>query len=348
MSLKVAIYYDWLNQWGGAERVFLNILKLYPQADIYTLDYQPQKTPWLPKTHQVFTLNLKNKLIYTPFYSYRLEQIDFSQYDLLISTTSHVGHSFLTLPKTVYLCYFHNINRYLYQVPPFLLKKILKKYQKIDFIYAQRPDALFCNSKTVAKRIQKHYHRPATVVYPGINTDKFIPNAKKAQNYFLLVSRLVKHKKIDIAIQAFKKLNYPLKIVGTGRDYQYFKKLTRHHPNIQFLASVSESKLIHLYQNAQALIHPQFEDFGLTVLEAMACGRGVIAYNRGGATETVINGKTGILFNRQNSKSLILAVKKYLKKPSLPADCRRQALKFSHQNFMLHFKKEINSLCTTS
>ncbi len=347
MSLKVAIYYDWLNQWGGAERVLLDILKLYPQADLYTLDYSPQKTPWLPKTHRVFSLNLKNKLVYTPFYSYRLEQIDFSNYDLLISTTSHVGHSFLTLPKTFYLCYFHNINRYLYQLPPPILKKVLKLYQKTDFIYAQRPDAIFCNSKTVANRIQKNYHRQARVIYPGIDTDKFIPGLKKSQNYFLLVSRLVKHKKIDIAIKAFKKLNYPLKIVGSGRDQKYFEKLADNHPHIQFLGPVPESKLINLYQNSQGLIHPQFEDFGLTALESMACGRGVIAYNRGGATETIINGKTGILFNHQHPDSLVLAIKKYLKKIPLSSDCRRQALRFSQKNFMLHFRQELNSLCTT-
>ncbi len=344
-DLKIAIYYDWLNQWGGAERVLLDLLELYPEADLYTLDYQPEKCPWLPKNHRVFSLNLKNKLIYSPFYAFKLEQIDFSAYDILISTTSTIGHCFLTLPRTLFLCYFHNINRYLYQNPPSLLKPLLKKYQSIDKIYGQRPDYLFCNSQNVASRIKKNYDRQATIIYPGVNLNKFIPSGSPPQPYFLVVSRLVAHKKIDLVINTFAAdSQYKLKIVGRGRETAYLKCLAQGFDNIEFIEEVSESELIKLYQNCTALIYPQEEDFGLSAVEAEACGRGVIAFNRGGAKETVLNQKTGILFDEQNKKSLLLAIEKYLKSPPKPIDTRLQAEKFDRQNFMLNFKKQVDSL----
>jgi len=343
-DLHIAIYYDWLNQWGGAERVLLDLLELYPQADIYTLDYNSQKCPWLPKNHRVFSLNLKNKLIYSPFYAYKLEQLDFSAYDIVISTSSHIGHCLLTLPPTLYLCYFHNINRYLYQNPPPLLKPLLNQYQKIDKIYSNRPDYLFCNSQNVASRIKNHYKRDSTIIYPGINTDEFIPNNKEAQSYFLLVSRLVPHKKIDIAIDAFNDSNYQLKILGSGREESYLKCLAANNKNIEFINAVNQPELISLYQNCLALIHPQEEDFGLSAIEVQACGRGVIAYGQGGATETVINHKTGIFFDLQNKSSLQAAIAVYLKSPPKSSDCRSQALKFNRQSFMLNFKKEVDKL----
>lgn len=343
-DLKIAIYYDWLNQWGGAERVLLNLLELYPKADIYTLDYQPDKCPWLPKNHRIFSLNLKNKLIYSPFYAFKLEQIDFSDYDILISTTSTVGHCFLTLPQTLFICYFHNINRYLYQNPPKLLKPLLKRYQNIDKIYGQRPDYLFCNSQNVASRIKNNYGRDASIIHPGIDLDKYIPNNLKPEPYFLVVSRLVPHKKIDLVINAFTDSQYQLKIVGQGREENYLKCLAQGLNNIEFINKVTESELIKLYQNCTALIYPQEEDFGLSAIEVQACGRGVIAYNQGGARETVIDQKTGILFDKQDKASLLMAIEKYLKSPPSPSNTHFQAQKFDRQIFMLNFKKQIDTL----
>lgn len=343
-NLRVAIYYDWLNQWGGAERVLLDLLEIYPQADIYTLTYNPLKTPWLPKNHRIFSLNLKNSLIYTPFYAYKLEQINFSDYDLVISTTSTIGHCLLTSPQTLFICYFHNVNRYLYQNPPYLLKPILKKYQKIDKIYSQRPDYLLCNSNNVASRILEHYQRKAITVYPGIDTQKFIPNYQNPKKYFLIVSRLVTHKKIDVVINTFKNLPYQLKVIGTGRDESYLKCLATGNHNIEFLNHIDDYQLINLYQNCLGLIYPQEEDFGLTSLEVQSCGRGVIAYNRGGAKETIVNGKTGIFFNKQNEYSLSKAIDKYLSSLPSSKNCRQQALNFDRNYFMLNFKKQVDSL----
>jgi len=341
---KVAIYYDWLNQWGGAERVLLDLLDIYPQADIFTLTYNETKTQWLPKNHKIISLNLKNKLLYSPFYAYKLEQINFSSYDLIISTTSNIGHCFITQPQTRYICYFHNINRYLYQHPPNLLKPLLIFYRKIDKIYSSRPDYIFCNSKNVASRIEANYNRKAQIVYPGIDTQLFKPNNLAPQNYFLIVSRLVEHKKIDLVVKTFINSPYQLKIVGTGREENYLKCLAQSSNNIEFYNHIDDHQLINFYQNCSGLIYPQEEDFGLTSLEVQSCGRGVIAYHRGGALETVIENKTGIFFEHQTVNSLTEAIEKYLKQPPKTTDCRQQALNFDRHAFMLNFKKQIDSL----
>jgi len=343
-NFKVAIYYDWLNQWGGAERVLLDLLEIYPQADIYTLYYDPAKTNWLPKNRKIISLNLKNQLLYTPFYAYKLEQIDFSAYDLIISTTSTIGHCLLTPPQSLFVCYFHNINRYLYQHPPTLLKPLLRQYQKIDQIYSKRPDYLFCNSQNVATRIKTNYHRDAQIVCPGIDTQKFIPNNQPPKNYFLIVSRLVAHKKIDMVINTFKDSPYQLKIVGTGREESYLKCLAQSYKNIEFYDHIDDHQLINLYQNCLGLIYPQEEDFGLTALEVQSCGRGVIAFDCGGAKETIINYKTGIFFESQTVESLLAAIEKYLKQPPLSANCHQQATRFDRHHFMLNFKQLIDSL----
>ncbi len=354
LTPKIAIFYDWLNQWGGAEKVLLDILSIFPQADLYTLIYDPQKTNWLPKNIKIkssfinkLPFKNKNPIYYTPFYSLALEQFDFSNYDIVISTTSTIGHCLLTSPKTLFVCYLHNINRYLYQTPSNyqLIKPILNKYQKTDFIYGQRPDYLLCNSQTVQNRIQHHFHRFANIIYPGIDTSFFIPakNSSVAP-YFLVVSRLVPHKKIDLAIQACQQLNQKLIIVGQGRDYHRLIKIKNKTSEIIFMGQVSDKKLLSLYQNCQALICPQVEDFGLSPLEAQACGKPVIALNKGGISETIIDNKTGILFKDQTVDCLKQALNNFLSFKFNPLDCVNNAHQFSRHHFMLNFKQIINQL----
>lgn len=350
---KVAIFYDWLNQWGGAEKVLLDIIKLYPNAPIYTLIHDPKKTKWLPKKTKIITsfinklpFSKNNPFFYTPLYSIALEQFDFSNFDIIISTSSTIGHSLLIPPQGIFVCYLHNVNRHVYQkkyLYPF--SKIISNYKKTDQIYAKRPDYLLCNSQTVQKRIENIYHRLAKVIYPGIDTSFFIPSLKESnEKYFLVVSRLVSHKKIDLAIKACHKLNKKLYIVGTGRDQNKLADLVNSLDdlNIKLLGNIDNQQLLHFYQNCQALICPQLEDFGLTPIEAQACGKPVIAFNRGGLTETVINNKTGVFFEDQSVKSLILAIKKFNPKNFSKDICQKNAENFSSQSFMLNFKKEID------
>lgn len=355
-NLRIAIFYDWLNQWGGAEKVLLDIINIFPQAQLFSLIYDQKKTSWLPTTAKVTTsfinqlpFHCKNPIFYTPFYSLALEKFDFSQFDIVISTTSTVGHCLITPPSILSICYFHNVNRYLYQTPAQfkLLKPLLKKYQKTDFIYGQRPDYLLCNSKTVQERISHHYHRTAQVIYPGVDTSFFTPKKNESSDpYFLVVSRLVRHKRIDLAIKACHQLDKKLIIVGEGRDKQKLLRLKNKNPKskVIFLGKVSQKKLLVLYQNCQALICPQIEDFGLTPVEAQSCGKPVIALNKGGLTETIINGKTGILYPHQTTKSLVSAIKKFDPKKFSVDDCVNSSIRFSQSNFMLHFKQTINQL----
>lgn len=350
---KIVLFYDWLNQWGGAEKVLLDLIKIYPNAPVYTLVHDPSKTNWLPKNTKIITsfidkfpFSKKNPIFYTPLYSIALEQFNFSNFDIVISTSSTIGHCLLTPPKTLFICYLHNVNRHVYQTKySWPLSDLISKYQKTDQIYAKRPDYLLCNSKTVQKRIDSIYNRKAKVIYPGINTSFFIPSNKKTvEKYFLIVSRLVPHKKIDIAIKACHQLNKKLYIVGSGRYKHKLINLINFlkDPNIKLLSKIDNQKLLNLYQNCQALICPQLEDFGLTPIEAQACGKPIIAYNRGGLTETIIKNKTGIFFKHQTVKSLILALKKFNPINFSQDICQKNAQNFSDTSFMLNFKKEID------
>jgi glycosyltransferase involved in cell wall biosynthesis len=352
-SPKIAIFYDWLNQWGGAEKVLLSLLKIYPDAPVFTLFHDPSQTSWLPSKTMVITSFIQklpfhktNHIIYTPLYPLALEQFDFSQYDIVISTTSTFGHCLLTSSGTMFICHLHTPNRHLYQNPPTILKPILSIYQNIDKIYSKRPDFFTTNCLTTQARIQKTYHRPATIIYPGINLDRFkpaLPNSS-TDKYFLTVSRLVPYKKVEIAINACLKLNIKLKIVGTGRRELYLKNKYSQYRNIDFLGLVPENDLIHLYQNCQALICPQREDFGLTPIEVQACGRPVIAYRHGGITETVIDQKTGLFFNQQTVNSLVNTLNIFSHFNLYTDACVQNASRFSEQNFMLNFKNTVNSL----
>ncbi len=353
MKPKIALFYDWLNQWGGAEKVLLDLIKIYPKAPVYTLIHDPEKTKWLPVNTKIITSFIqklpfakKNPLFYTPLYSIALEQFDFSAFDIVISTSSTIGHCLLTQPNSLFICYLHNVNRHIYQQEYFWpINQIISKYKKSDYIFATRPDYLFCNSKTVEKRIKNIYKRDAKVIYPGIDTYFFIPSkTKPTEKYFLTVSRLVAHKKIDLAIKACHFLNQKLYIIGTGRDKNKLAKLIKSikDPNIKLLGKVDDKQLLNLYQNCQALICPQLEDFGLTPLEAQSCGKPIIAYQKGGLTETVINHKTGIFFKYQTTKSLVLAIKNFNKSKLSNQSCQQRALQFSSKNFMLNFKKEID------
>lgn len=353
---KIALFYDWLNQWGGAEKVLLDLIKLYPNTPIYTLIYDPKKTKWLPKNIKIipsilnkFSFSKKNHIFQTPFYSLAIKQFDFSKYDIVISTTQIAGHNLTVSKNTLFVCYFHNINRYIYQTPPQFkfLKPFLNQYKKIDFVYGQKPDFLFCNSKTVQKRIKNIYKRDAKIIYPGVDTSFFVPSKEKsAEKYFLIVSRLVSHKKIDLAIKACHQLNQKLYIVGTGRDKDKLTNLINslNDSNIKLLGSVDNQKLLKLYQDCLALICPQLEDFGLAPIEAQACGKPVIAYNRGGLTETIINNKTGIFFKHQTVKNLMSALEKFKPDNFSKNVCQKNAKKFSNIKFMLNFKKEIDLL----
>ena len=327
--MKIALVYDRVNKFGGAEQVLKALHHIWPQAPLYTAVYNSKTATWA-KDFDIKSSFLQNwPLAKTHHELYPLltpiafEQFDFTPFDVVISITSAEAKAIITTPKTLHLCYCLTPTRYLwshqkdYLTAPGLgiwsklgqkvFKKTFRYLQKLDYAVAQRPDDYLAISSTVQRRIKKYYQRLSTIIYPPVNTKDYY--YKPAKDYFLLVSRLVPYKKVDLAIKAFNQLNQPLVIVGTGRDFRRLKDLA--NSNIIFKGLVNQKHLAKLYAQSKALIMPQVEDYGIVSLEAQSAGKPVIALASGGALDTVIPNKTGILIKNQTVDSLIAAVKQF-------------------------------------
>ncbi len=341
--MNIAIIYDWVNRRrGGAERVLTALHEIWPEAPLYTSVYNPKQAKWaqiFPEVKTSFVNCLpwakKRAYWYYPLITVGFEQFEFDEYDLVISVTTGPAKAVITKPETRHICYCLTPPiRHIYNRKNF----IFNYFKKQDYVFGQRPDKYIATCENVALRIEEYYDRQAEIIYPGVDLEKFkLPAAnKKLQDYFLLVSRLVDHKKVDLAVKVFNYLGWQLKVVGTGRSEFKFKQMAE--DNIQFLGEVDDQKLVKLYQQCRGVIFPQEEDFGLVPIEAMACGRPVAAYKAGGALETIISGKTGEFFFPQTPKALIKTLIDFKKQTYPPETCRRQAEKFSHQNFKKQFK----------
>jgi len=349
---KVALVYDWLDTWGGAERVLITLRKKFPNAPLYTSFFNPRRAPWAKNWPIVTSFLQKTPLKHlhhrflAPFLPLAFESFNFDAYDLVISVSSFAAKGIITKPKTQHINYLLTPTRFLWlkqkkDYPFFRFCRPLFSYlRRWDFMAAQRPDKIIAISQTVARRCQKYYHRRAEkVIYPSVNTKKFFSGQKQEEitkhPYFLLVSRLEPHKKVSLAIEAFNQLQWPLKIIGTGSEEKKLKKQAK--KNIQFLGHLTDKKLLRYYQRCQALIFPQEEDFGLVSLEAQACGRPVIAFGRGGAKETIKAGETGFFFYPQTATALIKVLLKFSSQEyseKIRKACLRNAQRFSEKNFL--------------
>lgn len=368
--MKVALVYDRVNKWGGAERVLLTLHKIWPEAPLYTSVYDPKGAPWakvfkvVPSFLQNFPFAKKAHEFYPLLMPLAFESFssknnlvfggNFDKYDLVISLTSEAAKGIITKPKTLHICYCLTPTRYLWsgyqeyfrnRMFKLLTKPVIVYLRAWDKIAAQRPDCYFAISLNVQKRIKKYYGRESEVVYPPVELSKFkIKNEKtkatiKNEKFFLVVSRLVPYKRVDIAIEAFNRLGEHLKIVGTGSEMGRLRRMAER--NVEFLGQLTDKELLSYYQNCQAVIFPQEEDFGLVPVEAQACGKPVIAFRGGGATETVIENKTGEFFYPQTSEALIKILKKFKTENYRKEDCRKNAEKFSEERFIKKFKKEV-------
>jgi glycosyltransferase involved in cell wall biosynthesis len=324
--LNIAIVCDWLTNFGGAEKVILALHQLFPKAPIYTTVYNPQRMhgfenavihtsylqhmPWAKDRHQLY-LGLMPQVF---------EQFDLNGYDIIISSSHSCAKGIITKPETLHICYCHSPMRYAwenshayireYQINGSIKKLapyFLHKIRMWDRLSADRVDYFISNSHHVQNRIFKYYRRPSTVIHPFVDTEDFYLGTHR-HDFYLAVGRLTPYKRFDLIIDAFNELRFPLKIVGTGVAYK--KLVQRANSNIEFLGRVDDKKLAELYSNAKALIFPQVEDFGITPLEAMASGCPVIAFNKGGALETIEDKKSGLFFDEQNVSSLKAAVQK--------------------------------------
>lgn len=358
--MKVAIVHDYLMQDGGAEKVLEALIEIFPDSPIYVLFYNKEKVNSIFTEKKVITSFLQHLPFakhkyqwYLPLMPAATEHYDLRDFDIVISSTSAFAKGIITRPDTLHICYCHTPTRYLWtdthdyirdlNLFSFIKKLLpihLNKLRTWDFIASQRVDHYIANSKTVQQRIQKYYNRTSDIIHPPIEIEKFSV-AKQPRDYFLTGGRLVPYKRYDITIQACNKLNLPLKIFGTGPAEQSLRKIAG--PTIEFLGRVSDSHREDLYKHALAFINPQEEDLGLTPLESMASGRPVIAYNRGGATETVIDGTTGIFFDEQTAESLIDAIKRSESMNFNSDTIRNHALTYSKASFKNKIKNYIEA-----
>ena len=365
--MKVALVYDRVNKWGGAERVLLTLHEIFPKAPLYTAVYDSKKASWakvfpkvIPSFLQKIPFAKTNHEFLGTFTPIAFESFDFNDYDLVISITSEAAKGIITEPGTLHLCYCLTPTKYLWsdynfylknpgklgKIPffPYLAKPFLWYTGYWDKITAQRPDKIMAISSVVKNRIKKYYKRDSEIIYPPVDVD-FFKNTKgngykQKENFYLLVSRLVPYKRVDLAIRAFNKLGLPLFIVGKGVEEENLKKIAK--GNIKFLGELTDEKLRDYYRRSKALVMPQEEDFGIVAIEAQAAGTPVIAFRAGGVLETVIEGKTGVFFDRQKPESLIKAVFKFKRLKFKKEDLLENALKFSKDKFKQNFLKLIN------
>uniref|UniRef100_A0A7C3J713 Glycosyltransferase family 4 protein n=1 Tax=candidate division WOR-3 bacterium TaxID=2052148 RepID=A0A7C3J713_UNCW3 len=355
--MKIGIVHDYLNQYGGAERVLEVLLEIFPQSTVFTLIYDKNKiSPFLSK--QNIKKSFLNRFPFSkfyyeyllPFYPAAVESFDTREFDIIISNSSAWAKGVVTNTKTMHVTYCLNPMRFVWESFFPLIKKkgVISKGLKIilsqiriwDEVSSKRPDFYITISKTVQKRLKKYYDIESPIIYPPINTEFFVPDQNKRQEeFFLIVSRLKPYKSIELAIESFNRLKKPLVIIGEGTHYNYLKSIAER--NIQFLNYVDDKKLLSYYQRCRALIFPQIEDFGIVSLEAQACGKPVIALKKGGALETVVEGKTGLFFEKQSVDSLTDAIKRFEQISFSQKECRDNALKFSKERFKKEFKEKI-------
>jgi len=361
---KIALVFDWMTTMGGAEKVNKTLHKMFPTATIFTSIYNPKKIKGFEDA-SIVTSNIQNlpfaktkHQLYLPLMPQAYENFNLDEYDIVISSSHACAKGVITKPETLHLCYCHTPMRYAwdgwhsyineYNINPivkFFGKKKIHKLRMWDKISAERVDYFIANSSTTKKRIAKYYRKSSTYIPPMINGGNY-KIAKKTKGYFLAVGRLTPYKKFDLIVETFNSIGLPLKIVGTGIENRKLRKMAR--SNIEFLGFTSDKELKKLYSEAEALIFPQLEDFGITPLEAMASGRPVIAYEKGGALDTIIENETGIFFKKQTVQHLKGGIEKYLKNKDKfkPETIREHALKFDEKKFKQKLKKYIEEKWT--
>lgn len=343
-NLKIAIVYDRVNKFGGAERVLLTLHEMFPKAPLYTSVYDSKKAPWALSFPKIYTSFLQkipfaksNNELLGWLMPIAFETFDFSEYDLVISVTSEAAKGIITGVKTLHVCYCLTPTRYLWSgYEEYFENKLLKLMSKPivnylkywDKLASKRPDKLIAISSEVRDRIKKYYNRDSEIIFPPVDLEyrkksplrigsqtsmsagktvrQFLLDMKP---YYLYVGRLVKYKKVDLLIDTFNDLGLSLVIVGTGAEESRLKSKAK--SNIIFLGQVSDNELISIYKNAKAFLMPQEEDFGITAIEAQSFGIPVIAYNKGGAIDTVVENKSGIFFEVQNKENLKKAIAKF-------------------------------------
>lgn len=356
--MKIAIVHDFLVKLGGAERVLKVLAEMFPKAPIYTLFYDETKVGHVfPKERVICSSKfLKNKYRYFIHKLPRLiEEFDFEEYDLVISSSTAFSHGILTPIHTKHICYCHSPMRYAWDwaneyqdenklkgFKSLFYAPLIKYLREWDYLAADRPDCYIANSRNVHGRLKKYYRLDSDVIYPPVDVDKFRVNEKHS-GFFLIVSTLTPYKKIDLAVQMFNKIGRRLVIIGDGPQRSYLESIAG--DNIEFLGFKDDEVVAEYMKNCRAFIFPGEEDFGMTPVEAMACGKPVLAYGKGGCTETVVSGKTGEFFFEETVESMEdgLARLLYNERFYKPHTIRRHARNFSREIFEKKIKHAIRT-----
>lgn len=356
--MRVALVHDYLNQYGGAERVLEAFCELFPQAPIYTLFYDAKATNGAFEGRDIRTSFLQGIPFVRSHHRYfpmlmplAIEQFDFSAFDLVLSSSASYAKGIITKPSTLHICYCHTPTRYAwadshisreYASYPRILRSLIPLFLPYVRIWdrqaAWRPDSFLANSHFVRKRIAKYYRREAEVVYPPVHFDRFIPGT--VHDYFLMVGRLVPYKRFDIVVRACSALGVRLRVVGEGPQASYLKQIAG--PSVEFLGWVPDAKLPEFYAGARALVFPQEEDFGISAIESMAAGRPVIAYRGGGALEYVEEGQNGIFFDEQTPEAVMRALKHFDGSAFDPLAIRASVERFDKKYFLQKISAVIN------
>lgn len=359
--MRTALVHDWLIDFRGAERVVeqivqipeLGIEKLYTllfsrseflDSPIGNLEVEESVLVKFPLSKRFY----RQYIILLPFSA---EQFDLSEYDMVISSSHSVAKGVITRSDQLHVSYCHTPMRYVWDLYHLYLRqmgltkgikgnivRLIFHYVRMwDYLASRRVDIFVANSNYIARRIKKHYGREATVIYPPVNTDRFMPSSRR-EDYFITVSHLVPYKRIDLIVRAFNKINLPLLVIGDGPDMRAIKSIAGQ--NIELLGRLSDQEVSEYMSKARAFVYAAEEDFGIVPVEAQSAGVPVIAFGKGGVGESILDGETGVLFQEQNVASLIGAIQRFLKYEDRfdPAFIRQNAMRFSAERFRKEFR----------
>lgn len=362
--MKIAIIHDWFVTYAGAERVVEQMLNVYPDADLFSI------VDFLPEDQRSFILNkpvttsfvqkwpkAKTKYrTYLPLMPLAVEQFDLSSYDLIISSSHAVAKAVLTGPDQLHVSYLHSPIRYAWDlqhqyliesglnkgIKGWLAKYILHRIRKWDVGTANRVDLFIANSRFIKRRIWKVYRRKSNVIFPPVAVQDF-PLYEQKEEFYLTASRMVPYKKIDMIVEAFSKMpDKKLVVIGTGPDFIKIQKVAEGYPNIQLMGYQPFNVLKEHMQKAKGFVFAAEEDFGITPVEAQACGTPVIGFGKGGLLDTVLDNKTGVFFKQQTAESLTRAIEVFESLEFDYVEIREHALQFSNENFKGQFKTFID------
>lgn len=358
--MRVAIVHDWLATYAGSERVLEQMLAIFPDADLYTLvDFLSEGERGFLQNRPVHTSFIqrlprarKAYRSYLPLMPLAVEQFNLRGYDLVLSSSHAVAKGVITGPDTLHVSYVHSPPRYAWdlqsqyleearltgELKGVIVRGLLHYLRLWDGLAGQRPDVLIANSHYIARRIRKAYRREAEVIYPPVDTEAFALEKNK-EDFYLTASRMVPYKRMDLIVDAFACMpDRKLVVIGDGSEFTAIQAKAKGVPNVQLIGYQPFGVLWDCMRRAKAFVFAAEEDFGIAPVEAQACGTPVIAYGRGGATETILDGETGVFFNEQTPSSLIEAVERFEQLSFDPVHIRKNAERFSSVRFREEFR----------